>query len=86
MERNEVELRVKKVIAEVLEMDQSKIQPEANFIFDLGSDSMQSLMLVAGLEEEFNIRMDEDKALEIQSVLGAVDYVGSILAEKEHAK
>jgi acyl carrier protein len=86
MERNEIELRVKKVIADVLKMNQDNIAPDANFIFDLGADSMQSLMLVAGLEEEFNITMDEDKALEVQTVSDAVTFISSVLHEQEHAK
>lgn len=86
MERSEVESRVKKVIAEILKTDKDKIAPDANFIFDLGADSMQSLQLVAGLEEEFNIQMDEDKALEVQSVSDAVSFISSIIEEKEHAK
>ncbi|HEX2869193.1 MAG TPA: acyl carrier protein [Ignavibacteriales bacterium] len=86
MERNEIESRVKKVIAEVLKINQDNITPEANFIFDLGADSMQSLMLVAGLEEEFSVTMDEDKALEVQSVAGAVAFISSVLQEQEHAK
>lgn len=86
MERNEIEARVKKVIASVLKTSQDNINPDANFIFDLGADSMQSLMLVAGLEEEFNVTMDEDKALEIQTVSGAVNFINSVLQEQEHAK
>lgn len=71
--------RVKKVIAEVLEIDESLISEEANFVFDLGADSMQSLQLVAGFEEEFDIEMDEDKALEIQTVGHAVDFIAEYL-------
>jgi acyl carrier protein len=79
MEKSEVKAKVKKVIAEVLEMDESRISEEANFVFDLGADSMQSLQLVAGFEEEFDIEMDEDKALEIQTVGHAVDFIAEYL-------
>ncbi len=75
MEKQEVQSKVKKVVAQVLKMDESEIQDDANFIFDLGADSMQSLELVAGFEEEFDIEMDQDKALEIQSIDGAVDFI-----------
>jgi len=40
---------------------------------------MQSLELVAAFEEEINIQMDEDKALEIQSVTAAVDFIAGYL-------
>jgi len=79
MERNEIEARVKKVIARVLNTDEGDITPDANFIFDLGADSSQSLQLVAGFEEEFDIEMEEDKALVVQSVSAAVDFIAGYL-------
>ncbi len=71
--------RVKTVISTVLKIEPSEISDNANFVFDLGADSMQSLELVAGFEEEFDIEMDEDKALEVQSVSDAVTYIDSYL-------
>ena len=79
MEQNEIQDRVKKVVATVLEMDVSEIADDANFIFDLGADSMQSVQLVAGFEEEFDIEMDEDKALEVQNIADAVAFIGTYL-------
>jgi acyl carrier protein len=79
MEKQEIQSRVKQVVARVLKMDDIAIADEANFIFDLGADSMQSLELIAGFEEEFDIEMDQDKALEIQSIDGAVDFVEGYL-------
>ncbi len=76
MDKAEVEARVKKVIARVLQIDESEITPESNFVFDLGADSQQSVELVAGFEEEFDIEMDEAKALAVQNVADAVDFVG----------
>lgn len=75
MDRTEVQDRVRKVVARVLKADESQVADEANFIFDLGADSMQSLELVAAFEEEFGIEMDQDKALEVQSVGDAVDFI-----------
>jgi len=79
MEKQEIQTRVKKVVALILKLDDSEIADEANFIFDLGADSMQSLELVAGFEEEFDIELDQDGALEIQSIDGAVDFIGTYL-------
>jgi len=79
MERSEIQERVKNVIGSVLEIEGSAIDDDANFIFDLGADSMQSIELVAAFEEEFDIEMDEDKALEIQTVSDAVDFIGTYL-------
>jgi len=64
MDKEEIKTRVKKVTAKVLEINESEIPEDANFSFDLGASSMQSLLLVAGFQEEFNIEMDEEKSLE----------------------
>ena len=79
MEKSEVQEKVKKVVANVLKLDPEEVVDDANFIFDLGADSMQSLELVAAFEEEFNIEMDEDKALAIQTVSDAVTFIASYL-------
>ena len=79
MDKEELKSRVKKVTAEVLEIEESDIQDSANFASDLGASSLQSIRLVAGFEEEFNIEMDEDKALEIQTVSDAVTFINSYL-------
>ncbi len=79
MDRKEIENRVKKVIARVLEIDESEIPYNANFSFDLGASSLQSLRLVAGFQEEFNIEMDEEKSLEVQTVSEAVDFISTYL-------
>lgn len=75
MEKNEILTRVKDVVSNVLKVENSEITNESNFIFDLGADSMQSVELVAGFEEEFDIEMDQDKALEIQSIEDAVNFI-----------
>ncbi|MBP1665483.1 MAG: hypothetical protein H6Q23_343, partial [Bacteroidetes bacterium] len=43
------------------------------------ASSMQSLLLVAGFQEEFNIEMDEEKSLEVQTVSEAVDFISTYL-------
>ena len=75
MEKSEILTRVKDVVSTVLKVESSEITDDSNFIFDLGADSMQSVELVAGFEEEFDIEMDQDKALEIQSIEDAVNFI-----------
>jgi acyl carrier protein len=79
METEEIKERVKKVTAKVLGLNESEIADHANFSFDLGASSMQSLLLVAGFQEEFNIEMDEEKSLEVQTVTEAADFVSSYI-------
>jgi acyl carrier protein len=79
MDIEEIKNRVKKVTAKVLEIDESEISDNANFSFDLGASSMQSVLLVAGYQEEFNIELDEEKSLEIQTISEAADFISSYL-------
>lgn len=71
--------RVKKVVAEVLEISETQIEVSSEFVGDLGADSMQSIELVAGFEEEFDIEMDEDDALGVQNVQDAVTFIEKYL-------
>jgi acyl carrier protein len=75
MDKNEILSRVKEVVSSVLKTDPSEITDDSNFVFDLGADSMQSVELVAGFEEEFDIEMDQDKALEVQNIDDAVNFI-----------
>ena len=79
MNIEEVKSRVKKVTAQVLEINELDISDDANFSSDLGATSLQSIRLVAGFEEEFGIEMDEDKALEVQTVSDAVIFIKTYL-------
>ncbi len=79
MEKNKVLIRVKEVVSNVLKLDPSEITDNANFVFDLGADSLQSIELIAGFEEEFDIEMDQDKALEIQNIDDAVEFIAQYL-------
>ena len=74
--------RIKKVTAEVLKIDVATISEESRFAEDLGAESIQSVELVASFEEEFDIEMDEDKALGVKSVKDAVTFIDSALAEQ----
>ncbi|MDX1701608.1 MAG: phosphopantetheine-binding protein [Melioribacteraceae bacterium] len=79
MDHEEVTKKVKNCISTVLEIDSNTISNDSNFIFDLGADSMQSITLVAAFEEEFEIELDEDKALEVQTVSDAVEFIKTYL-------
>lgn len=79
MEKQEILTRVKEVASNVLKVDIAEINDDANFVFDLGADSMQSIELVAGFEEEFDIEMDEDKALEVQNIDDAVNFIAEYM-------
>lgn len=76
MDRNEIEQRVTRVVSHVLRIDPSMVQPASHFVFDLGAESTQSVELVAAFEGEFNIEMDDEAALKVQTVGDAVSFIG----------
>jgi len=79
MDRSAVQGRVVKVVCQVLHVDESMVTPESHFVFDLGAESTQSIELVAAFESEFGIEMDEEAALDVQTVGGAVDFIAPLV-------
>ncbi len=71
--------RVKAVVARQLKVSPDKVKDESYFVEDLGAESIQSLELVAAFEEEFNIEMDEEAALQVKNVKDAVDFISKIV-------
>ena len=71
--------RVVKVVAETLAIDESRVTGEARFVEDLGAESMQSVELIAAFEEEFDVEMDEEQALDVKSVGKAVEFIAGYL-------
>ncbi len=77
MEKSEVRERVVKVVCQILGVEPDMVKDENHFVFDLGAESTQSVELVAGFEGEFDIDMDEDSALSIDTVGAAVDFIAT---------
>jgi acyl carrier protein len=67
--------RVKKIIAEQLGVEESKVVPEASFVEDLGADSLDTVELVMALEEHFETEIPDEDAQKILTVKDAIDYV-----------
>ena len=70
-----IEERVRAIIAEQLDQDESEIVPEASFIDDLGADSLDLVELVMHMEEEFDVEIPDDDAENIRSVQDAINYI-----------
>lgn len=79
MDKSEIHQRVVRVTCQVLGIEEAEVKPESHFVFDLGAESTQSVELVAAFEGEFDIEMDEDSALSVQTVGEAVDYIAGYL-------
>jgi len=63
------------IVAENLGAAPEKVVEDANFIEDLGADSLDTVELVMALEEKFDIEIPDDDAAKIQTVKDAVDYI-----------
>jgi acyl carrier protein len=74
--------RVKKITAEILKSNPKKITDTARFVQDLGAESIQSVELVAALEEEFGVEINENQATKIKTVDGAAVFIDKLLAKK----
>jgi acyl carrier protein len=75
-----IEQRVKKIIAEQLGVNEAEIKNESSFVDDLGADSLDTVELVMALEEEFDTEIPDEDAEKINTVQQAIDYV------KTHSK
>ena len=82
MDKQQIEQGVVKVVCQVLNVDPGMVRPESNFVFDLGAESTQSVALVAAFEEEFGIEMEQETALAIDTVGGAVEFIENVCREQ----
>lgn len=71
--------KLKKVIAEVLNVDPDEITMETTFLDDLGADSLDVFQIVMGIEEEFDIEIPTEKAEKISTVEEAVELIKGAL-------
>jgi acyl carrier protein len=67
--------KVKKIIAEKLSVELEEVVPEANFVDDLGADSLDLVELIMSMEEEFDVDIPDEDAEKIQTVQDAMDYI-----------
>ena len=74
--------KMKKLIADRLEIDEDKITQESSFRQDLGADSLDTYELVYAIEEELGISIPDEKANEFETVKDALEYIKSELDKK----
>ena len=72
-----IEARVKKIVAEQLGVNEAEVKNESSFVDDLGADSLDTVELVMALEEEFGCEIPDEEAEKITSVQQAIDYVST---------
>ena len=72
--------KLKKIITEVLNVDESEITMDTKFIDDLGADSLDVYQIIMGVEEEFDIEIDADNAETIVTVADAIEQIKNAIS------
>ena len=67
--------KIRKIIAEVLNVDAEEITMETTFVDDLGADSLDIFQIIMGIEEEFDIEIPNEEAEKIATVGDAVEQI-----------
>ena len=67
--------KVKEIVSQQLDVDIAEVKPEAQFIEDLGADSLDTVELVMAFEEEFDITVPDEDAEKLTSVGEVIAYI-----------
>jgi acyl carrier protein len=77
MSPEEIEVKVKELICQQLEVSEEQLKPEASFTDDLKADSLAVVELVLALEQEFKLEIPDEDTEQIKTVKDAFDYIKS---------
>ena len=72
--------KLKKIIAEVLNVDEEEIKMETTFVDDLGADSLDIFQIIMGIEEEFDIEIETEDAESIVTVSDAIEKINQAIS------
>ena len=75
MSENETYEQLKRLIVELLEVDESKVVPEASFADDFNADSLDFIELITAVEDTFKIEIPDEDAEKLETVQDAIDYI-----------
>ena len=73
--------KLKKIIVDVLNVDENEITMDTTFIDDLGAESLDVFQIIMGLEEEFDIEIPNEQAEKIVTVGDAVEQIKAAMNE-----
>ncbi|MGD8860733.1 MAG: acyl carrier protein [Myxococcales bacterium] len=67
--------KVKEIVSQQLDVEIAEVKPEAQFIEDLGADSLAIVELVLAFEEQFEIDIPDEDTEKIATVGDAIKYI-----------
>ena len=70
------------IICEYVEVEPENVKPESRFIEDLGLSSFEFMSMLGELEDEFDVEIDQTKAVDIRTVQEAADYLETLASEE----
>ncbi|MFH1135935.1 MAG: acyl carrier protein [Pseudomonadota bacterium] len=73
-----IEDKVRKIVSEQLGVDESEVTLTASFVDDLGADSLDLVELIMAMEEEFDIKIEDEEAEKIKTVQDAVKFIQNV--------
>jgi len=76
--------KIKTIIADQLGVKFEEVTQEASFVNDLGADSLDTVELIMGLEEEFEIEIPDEDAEKIKTVGDIIKYIEEKIHTKKH--
>ena len=74
--------KLRDIIVEVLNVDETEVTMESTFIVDLGADSLDVFQIIMGIEEEFDIEIPNEEAEKIVTVGDAVEQIKKAVSEQ----
>ena len=74
--------KLRDIIVEVLNVDETEVTMESTFIDALGADSLDVFQIIMGIEEEFDIEIPNEEAEKIVTVGDAVEQIKKAVSEQ----
>jgi acyl carrier protein len=80
--RDNLENEIRSLVAEILEIDENKVTPDARFVEELGMDSMMALEILASVEKKYKVKIPEEYLTKVTSLKSMVEIAKKIMDKK----
>lgn len=80
--KDKLDNELRALIAEILEINEAKITPEARFVEELGMDSMMALEILAAAEKKYKIKISEEYLTKVTSLNNITEIIRKLIEKK----